>query len=157
MKAFLVRQLTYSTLMRFFLRRLYHNTNHRGLGLLGRQQVLGTSISDAGMRPAAPVPVVIQDEGCLGLLVEARGRGLLHGWQPCPLPCCLLVLPWHNMSPSLHPAFLQTTVNQCPLAPGVSITSLCSSWPPSLAISPSPSGRWFKLGLLKPCSRDKLS
>lgn len=64
----------------------YHNTDHSWLSLLGRQEILGSSTSDAGMRPAVPVPIAVQHEGCLEFLVGDTGMGLQQGQQPLP-PC----------------------------------------------------------------------
>lgn len=103
--------------------------------------------------------IVVQVKECLELLQRATDRGLQHGWQPCLLQRCLLALPWHNMPTSLHPAFLQTTAEQGPFGTwdeSIGATSLSSSWPSSLAISPLPPGPCFWLELLNPWSKDQL-
>lgn len=60
----------------------YHNTNHSWLGLWGRQEILGTSTSDAGMSSAVPVPIAVQHEGCLKSLAGGTGMVLQQGQQP---------------------------------------------------------------------------
>lgn len=126
----------------------YHNTNHRGLGLLGKQEVLGISLSDTGMRPAPPVPIVVQDEGYLELLGRATGRVSPAGSAALPVaalsPCSATAQHAH-LPPSYFSAdsMRGQQWSRIPWGRATSVTSLCSSQPPSPVISPSLSGHWF--------------
>lgn len=130
-------------------KKAYHNTDHSWLSLLGRQKILGSSTSDAGMRPAVPVPIAVQHEGCLEFLVGDTGMGLQQGQQP--LPPCSAPTQHACPSPSCFSADSVggTTAEQGPSHPSgrISTASFCSSWPPSPATSSSPSGHWFWLAL----------
>lgn len=123
----------------------YHSTSHSWLGLRGRQEILGTSTSDAGMGPAVPVPIAVQQEGCLVFLSGATGMVLQNQGS-----AALASLICHNTI-CLPPSILVfctvwgTTAEQDSLHPSgfISAASFCSSRPPSLATSSSPSGHWF--------------
>lgn len=129
---------------------VYHNTNHSWLGLWDRQELLGTPTSAAGMSPAVPVPRAVQHEGCLEFLAGGTGTALQQGQQPLPPssattqhaclpPSCSWVFPRVFQGCFLHP-------RKC-----ISTASFCSSQPPSLATSFSPSGHFYPLT----CSEDK--
>ena len=89
------------------------------------------------MRPAAPVPIVVQDEGCLQLLAGATGRvspAWLATLPAVVLPPCSATAQ-HARLPS--PCFSADRVGDHGRAGslgtwggGLNVTSLCSSRPP---------------------------
>lgn len=72
---------------------LYFNTNH---SWLGRQEILGTSTSDAGMGPAVPVPMALQQEGWIEFPEGATGSS-----AGSAAPASLICHNTTNLPPSI--------------------------------------------------------